>query len=933
MSYETESRHGWRPSSDTSSGLPCEDESELKLNEISPDHERVRIVSHGSDDWNQDVVASLKAPFQPNQSDLSSVVRDAGYSLELSDIAEDRPPEQSLDLTGLGTQFSPNDVDPPTPNKTGLKNQTPNFLENCIRSMRVPSAERRGLVFLPIDQLERIMTYENIYQELQRAKVHHAVCSITASLCKRGKSSKQRIFAILCMLQMPAQIVEFEQAKIFDGDLPFIFRNNTVYRETCSGSERTEEVILLFQSPSWQPIHLESFEKYQGQLAAPIFKLSWAAGDKVRHFPLNDQLVLPFIHAEDTSTFGELGTTTRREGGTSIVRRVKIHTAHYNTSQETKARKDVYFAVKELNVVSSSDRTHGEKEDRALKRFNEKRDPHLIRLLATYTYEGRFHLIFPWADGNLKDLWMAPSLQLYKSRPDPKTVRWMSIQILGLARALQIIHYCPIDKANIQDWSADEREKPHGRHGDLKPENILWFKREDNDQNESFIGILKIADFGFADFHSKHSRSNVRRSAVGGITDTYKAPEYDVTQRVSPQYDIWSLGCILLQFVVWYLRGWEGVDAFSMARSADSKGALIASDMFFRLEPGGSRGYKARAKTSVADMFESLKDDDACSDYFLELLEYIETDLLRVSNVKRAKIDNIVAKFEKFNAECERVRSYCISRTKEARRTNSGLSEIVEVPNSPDKALVADSPPMPTTISPQCSSESISSRYEINRSKKRHNSLSRVADGEQVRHRSPLATNSPIVTDTAPHNIEAYNRTNTNESPQSTSRVQESDQQPPSMANDTGRGARPSEELKQPALETQEHSPTVLETPNSHNKPPNPLPLEKNISLTPRSPEALNIIDSTSPAVQLGTTPSADEQKSKSPPQPQFSPPAEPKTPIQEIHSAPRTEQTGDVQERKTFRAKWKQLWRQPKKRVHKRVRKLVDWCFGEYGT
>jgi hypothetical protein len=132
---------------------------------------------------------------------------------------------------------------------------------------------------------------------------------------------------------MPALITQFEGEGIFDGDLPFIFEPSAVLRETGIGSERA--FISLFQGPSWQTHILECFENYQYQVAAPIFKLSWRAGEKVLHFALRDRLVLPFMHAEDTSALGELGTTIRREGGTSIVRRVKIHKAHFNASPDT----------------------------------------------------------------------------------------------------------------------------------------------------------------------------------------------------------------------------------------------------------------------------------------------------------------------------------------------------------------------------------------------------------------------------------------------------------------------------------------------------------------------------------------------------------------------------------------------------------------------
>lgn len=257
-----------------------------------------------------------------------------------------------------------------------------------------------------------------------------------------------------------------------------------------------------------------------------------------------------------------------------------------------KARDKMFFAVKELAKV-----TRGTHEAVALKRLNNGQHPHLIRLLATFTYRERFHLIFPWADGNLKEFWETRQPRLSGAVHALESVTWMSEQILGLSRALKLIHLCNIDDTDTSGLSA-EQLKVHGRHGDLKPENILWFKDE-RTSHETSIGVLKIGDFGFADFHTKHSRSNVRRSAVDGITPTYGAPEYDVTQRVSPQFDIWSFGCILLQFVVWYLRAWDGIEDFSKARAEEYEGFLFASDNFYSLQRTQKGRYQAKIKHSV----------------------------------------------------------------------------------------------------------------------------------------------------------------------------------------------------------------------------------------------------------------------------------------------------------------------------------------------
>jgi serine/threonine protein kinase len=182
--------------------------------------------------------------------------------------------------------------------------------------------------------------------------------------------------------------------------------------------------------------------------------------------------------------------------------------------------------VKELDIDDDREAVN-------LKRINDKHDPHLIRLLLTYTYDGRFHMVFSWADGNLRELWESSAPQKDQYHHNAESLRWMSTQILGLSRALILIHYCEIDNDNIQELSAEHQRRLHRRHGDLKSENILWFKDEGR-----LMGTLKIADFGFADFHSEHSKSNVRKSKIGATTETYRAPEYDVKQSVSPTYDI-----------------------------------------------------------------------------------------------------------------------------------------------------------------------------------------------------------------------------------------------------------------------------------------------------------------------------------------------------------------------------------------------------------
>lgn len=106
----------------------------------------------------------------------------------------------------------------------------------------------------------------------------------------------------------------------------------------------------------------------------------------------------------------------------------------------------------------------------------------------------------------------------------------------------------------------------HGFHGDLKPQNILWFKqrRETGEQNSS-LGHFKICDFGLSHFHETKSIANIDAKDTG-FSPTYQAPERDVKGTLAQSYDVWSLGCVLLEFGTWYLGGNEELLSFRQKR-------------------------------------------------------------------------------------------------------------------------------------------------------------------------------------------------------------------------------------------------------------------------------------------------------------------------------------------------------------------------------
>jgi serine/threonine protein kinase len=146
---------------------------------------------------------------------------------------------------------------------------------------------------------------------------------------------------------------------------------------------------------------------------------------------------------------------------------------------------------------------------------------------------------------------------------------WVAEQCAGIAHALAKIHSSD-ELPDAEESSQDTAERIYGRHGDIKPENIFWFKgpRYPDDH-----GSLVLGDFGLSKLHSKMSRSmsNDPRGNLAG-TYTYNPPEFEMAHgTISRASDIWSLGCVYLETITWYLGGWESFVEFSEERYAATR--------------------------------------------------------------------------------------------------------------------------------------------------------------------------------------------------------------------------------------------------------------------------------------------------------------------------------------------------------------------------
>lgn len=243
-------------------------------------------------------------------------------------------------------------------------------------------------------------------------------------------------------------------------------------------------------------------------------------------------------------------------------------------------------------------------------------------------------------------------------------VPWIAKQILGLTDALRNIHDPPSNR------SKPESERVYGRHGDLKPENILWF-----DSSTDQHGILVIADLGSCAVETGRSRSTVRNGEVTHAPRYHPPEAYLEGGLISQAYDIWTFGCVLLEFAVWCMQGNEGRKEFLMERFAPYPTGSM-SDVFYDMKPARNGTYAVSVKESVTKVgllyycvryplmmlqkFEMLHRHPRCTSFLHDLLYVIEEEMLVVNSVTSNRITSAALhdKMQRMNARLERDPGY-----------------------------------------------------------------------------------------------------------------------------------------------------------------------------------------------------------------------------------------------------------------------------------
>ncbi|KAK1843874.1 serine/threonine protein kinase [Colletotrichum chrysophilum] len=489
-------------------------------------------------------------------------------------------------------------------------------LKNSLRSSDVISQD-----FLPLSSLNDLITKETVKNELPRGLRNRI---FSDGLPGQISKNARRLFAILVMIGEPQAIRKLVSDGVTDDDLPFA-RPNHAYHGSILESKGKKKV-KSFQD--WKnDAKVDMFLEKQWLFLAP--KLDVSGTPTVLY--VDSKCPLPFLRA-----------TELRGDHSNIVFKSEIHAAHQ--TGEGAQNTDMVIAVKIFRKADGL--TLFEKERKNLLATRGVRDRHLIRYLFFCERDQSYFIAFPWAQGgNLQEFWIL-------HRPSQGFMLWSLQQMLGLSGALRKLHSI------------------NCRHGDIKPGNILHFP-------DGGMGNLVIADVGISKVHKAATKMRFVGTNTRATTPSYEPPEaLEKTNAPRPRrYDIWSMACVYLEFIIWMIYGFDAINSFAESREEET--SIKGTSNFYAL-----RGENAVIHPSVINAFAVLRGDPRCKgDTALgALINLITQHLLLIQVDDRVSADVLYEKLEKIVRRATEDPSFIMNQAKPPHATPAIFGRPVEIP-------------------------------------------------------------------------------------------------------------------------------------------------------------------------------------------------------------------------------------------------------------
>lgn len=232
-----------------------------------------------------------------------------------------------------------------------------------------------------------------------------------------------------------------------------------------------------------------------------------------------------------------------------------------------------------------------------LKELRKHSHPHIVTHLATWTQDERYYMLFPYARCNLREY-------MEQNKFSKNDDFWLLSQFHGMAEAVTRIHdlsYVEPPNSGLSVMTSAAGERRTAWHHDIKPENILFFK-----ESSSSPGMFRISDWGSAKVSTYRTKSYHTEHPIGTLT--YEPPEYTYQGNTSRPYDLWSLGCVFLELLVWAVFDSTDVETFTEKRNdkrnAKSGTGSSKDDAFWQKD-----GDEYKLRRIVVTYLQRLEDE------------------------------------------------------------------------------------------------------------------------------------------------------------------------------------------------------------------------------------------------------------------------------------------------------------------------------------
>ncbi|OTB05609.1 hypothetical protein M426DRAFT_10357 [Hypoxylon sp. CI-4A] len=283
---------------------------------------------------------------------------------------------------------------------------------------------------------------------------------------------------------------------------------------------------------------------------------------------LDTRCPLPFTSSNQSS----IGT-----GGFSVVYRVDVPRRNLGREED----KNLAVAVKKFHELP----LYFGKEVKMWQDLLALKNDHLIQPLAAFENENHRCILFPWYEGgNLRDYWKT------EREKNKELIDWTLAQMAGLCECLQKL------------WDIN------CRHGDLKPENILYAGK-----GKGFL----IADVGLSKIHVEATDVRYKSTSTRSATTRYEAPEFEEPHVKSRDCDTWSMGILLLEWLVWLLGYTEGTNI------------LNKIERFWQVDLGSPK-----VDTRCEDVMDYMRNQIPKGHSFEHILNLIQKRLLVIRRAK-----------------------------------------------------------------------------------------------------------------------------------------------------------------------------------------------------------------------------------------------------------------------------------------------------------